>query len=369
MNIRSFHRIPLRMPLPRLSFLLPLLSLLSLASVRAQTEPDHAARAGEVMEYIREHFYDKRTGLYAGRIEKKDPDFVWGGGVMFSALVGAARHDRKWEQPMRAYFGALDAYWDDKVKIPGYEPAPTSGGGKDKYYDDNAWMVITFADAYELTKDRRYLKRSSETLEFVLSGWDDALGGGIWWHEDRKDGSKNTCVNAPAAFGCMMVARNDAKQAPALINEAKRIVAWTNSTLQAKNGLFADSIKVETRKLNPDQLTYNAGLMLRANLALYQQTKEVSYLDEAKRIGKAATSLLGRNTGAYRDEVKWSHLMTEADLELHAETKEAYLLERSKKNAEFHYQQFKTETPKDLLTLASIARELWLVADAVRSHP
>ena len=339
---------------------------LSIAVIRAQPEPDYAARAMEVTAYIQEHFHDKKTGLYAGRIDKRDPDFVWGGGVMFSALVGAAKHDRKWEGAMRRYFDALDGYWDDKVKIPGYEPAPTSGGGSDKYYDDNAWMVITFADAYELTRDRRYLKRSSETLEFVLSGWDDQAGGGIWWHEKHKDGSKNTCVNAPAAFGCLVVARNDAKLAPRLIGQAKRIVEWTNSRLQAKNGLFADAIKVDGGKINPDQLTYNAGLMLRANLALYHQTKDVAFLDEAKRIGKAAASLLDQKTGVYRDPVKWSHLMTEADLELYGTTHEAYLLERSKKNADAHFNQFKAATPEDLLTLASIARELWLMSEISR---
>ena len=84
---------------------------------------------------------------------------------------------------------------------------------------------------------------------------------------------------------------------------------------------------------------------------------------EAKRIAKAAESLLNRETGAYRDPVKWSHLMTEADLELHEATGEAYLLERSRKNAELHYQQFKKDPPKDLLTAASIARELWLMAE------
>ena len=340
------------------------LALLFLSALPLAAQPEvQTQQALEVTQYLRDNFWNKKTELYAGHIDKPAPDFVWGGGVMFSTLVGAAKHDKKWEGPMKKYFEALDAYWDDKAKIPGYEPAPTAGNGSDKYYDDNAWMVITFAEAYELTKDSRYLKRSVETLDFVLSGWDEEADGGLWWHEKHKEGSKNTCANAPAAFGCMMVARNSAKLAPKYTAEAKRIVTWTNSHLQAKNGLFADAFKVQSRTLNPDQLTYNAALMLRANLALHEATKDEAYLTEAKRIGKAASSLLDSKTGVYRDPVKWSHLMVEADLELYQKTGEAYLLERSIKNAEFHYNQFKTDPPKDLLTGASIARELWLLAN------
>jgi rhamnogalacturonyl hydrolase YesR len=314
---------------------------------------------------LHNNFHNKESELYVGRLGSSDPDFMWGCGVMFSALVGATNHDPKWKTLMRGYFEALDGYWDDKVKIPGYEPSPTHGNGNDKYYDDNAWMVITFADAYELTKDARYLRRSIETQKFVMSGWDDQLGGGIWWHERHEAGTKNTCVNAPAAVGALMIARNKPNLAAAMIEDAKKTVVWTNKNLQASNGLFADSIKVANGEVNQAQLTYNSGLMLRANLMLYQQTKEEAYLNEAKRIGVAAVALIDKATGAYRDSVKWSHLMTEADLELYATTGEAYLLERSKKNAAVHYDQFKKDTPRDLLTLASIARELWLLTEAV----
>lgn len=338
----------------------------SLVSNLHAKEVDYAGRALEVTEYLREHFHNQKSELYAASLGSPKPDFVWGSGVMFSALAGAAKHDKKWEIPMRKYFQALEGYWDDKVKIPGYEPAQTAGNGKDKYYDDNAWMVITFAEAFELTKESRYLKRSIETQEFVMSGWDDKIGGGIWWHEGHKGGCKNTCANAPAAVGALMIARNNPKLAPQMIADAKRIVEWTNKTLQASNGLFGDNINVETGKINHAQLSYNAGLMLRANLMLHQQTKNEAYLTEAKRIGKAAASLVNSTTGAYRDPVKWSHLMTEADLELYQETGEAYLLERSKKNADHHYQAFKTDTPRDLITLSSIARELWLLSEVVQ---
>ena len=139
-------------------------------------------------------------------------------------------------------------------------------------------------------------------------------------------------------------------------------------TLRADNGLFSDSIKVETGAINKDQLTYNAALMMRAYLYLHQLTGEDIYLDEANVVAKAANSLLDRETGAYRDAIKWAHLMVEADIELYRYTGEQYLLDRAKTNCDVHYAAWKKELPRDLMANASLARELWLMAD-LEKHP
>ena len=58
--------------------------LLATASLHAQAI-DYAARAEEVTAYCRKNFWIKQTELYAGDSAKPDkPDFIWGGGVMFS---------------------------------------------------------------------------------------------------------------------------------------------------------------------------------------------------------------------------------------------------------------------------------------------
>lgn len=77
------------------------------------------AQAREVTTYIQEHFYQRRSGLYQTAIDNERPDYIWGCGVMFSALVSAARHEEKdWRPLMGRFFTAMDRYWDDKVKIP-----------------------------------------------------------------------------------------------------------------------------------------------------------------------------------------------------------------------------------------------------------
>lgn len=355
-----------RFPLRTAANLILISGTFAAGSANAQKAEDLGAygkKAAEVTDYLQQNFWLKKRDLYATAIDRKDPDFIWGSGVMFSALVGAARHDPKYKLAMRRYFEGMEVYWDSKVKIPGYEPAPTSGNGSDKYYDDNAWMVITFLEAYEVTKEPRYLKRADETLDFVMSGWDEQAGGGIWWHEKHKEGSKNTCANAPAAVGCFQISKfSDPKKTAMRISDGTKLVKWTTEILRAENGLFADSLNVATGKKNNDQLTYNSALMLRAYLSLYALTGEDLYLEEAVRIGKAAEGLLGSN-GAYRDAIKWSHLMTEADFTLYRWTRDEALLKRARTNCDVHYSEWKKAPPKDLMANASLARELWLMAD------
>ncbi len=325
----------------------------------------YGKRAREVMADIQKTFWNARTGLYAKSATDTHPDFLWGNGVAFSALVAAARLEPGHYRPiMEKNFDALDGYWDTKSKVPGYEPGQTSGNGHDKYYDDNAWMVITFLEAYDLTHRAHYLKRAGETLDFVLSGWDDEGGGGIWWHETHKGGGKNTCVNAPAAVGCLRLARlRDPRAAAPLIEKAQAIIAWTASNLQDPSGLFWDNKVIATGEVNRGQLTYNTGLMIRAFLGQYRATGKKEPLEEARRIARAGDRLLKKDTGVYRDHVKWAHLMVEADIELYRTTREDYLLQRARKNADAYYETWQTNRPTDLISATSIARVLWLMAD------
>ncbi len=322
-------------------------------------------RAREVTAHIQRTFWNSDTGLYARSVTDRRPDFVWTNSVMFSALVAASRHEPATYRPvMQKFFTALDVYWDASDTPPGYEPSPTRGRGHDKYYDDNAWLAITFLEAYELTHDQRYLTRAAGTLKFVLSGWDDELGGGIWWHETHKDGTKNTCVNAPAAVACQRLAKfRDQAAARELVDQSQKLVDWTARNLQADDGLFFDRKVVASGDVKRGKLTYNSGLMIRALLGLYRITGNKHELDEARRIAKACDALFDKQTGAYRDQIKRAHLLVEADLELYRATKDEELLDRAKRSGDYYYQTWKTKPPDDLMTNAAIARVLWLLAD------
>ena len=354
-----------RTKISSLACCLPFLSGVAPAAAKpANAARSYGQQAAEVTAFLHEKFWDEGTSRYRAAIDSKEPDRLWGAGVMFSALAGASRHDPRYVPIMKKFFGGLEGYWDSKVKVPGFEPTPTPGNGNDKYYDDNAWMVITYLEAYEVTGESLYLERSRQTLRFVMSGWDEQAGGGIWWHERHAEDSKNTCVNAPAAVGCLRLAKfSDPKTAEQLLGDATKLIDWTTTTLRAPNGLFGDSIKVSTGQISRGQLTYNNGLMLRAYLGMHSWLRRPTYLQQARSMAKAAEELIDPQTGAYRDPLKWSHLMVEADIELYRRSGDQFLLKRAKKDTDFNYTKWKADPPKDLITNASLARQLWLLAD------
>ena len=218
-----------------------------------------------------------------------------------------------------------------------------------------------------MTGESVYAQRAKETVRFVLSGWDEThLGGGIWWHEarEKKVHCKNTCANAPAAVACLQLAQiSPPAEKQNLLAMARKITDWTAANLQLPNGLFADSKDLDGAGMNRAQLTYNSALMLRAFLGLFQANGQSADLQNARRIATAADALLDKKTGVYRDDKKWSHLMVEADLALYRTTKEPYLLQRARTNADAFYSQWKARQTTSPMEIASIARVLWLMAD------
>jgi uncharacterized protein YyaL (SSP411 family) len=341
---------------------------------------DYRRRAEEVQGWLQRRLWDAKAGLYRPADPPKPGalpfDFMWGDGVAFSALVGGARLDPRTYRPLlEAFFAGLDKHWDRDAPIPGYDAYFASPTGDDKYYDDNAWMALTFAEAHGITQDKRYLYRTVDVMRYVLSGWDSKLGGGIYWRQDRT--GKNTCSNGPAATAALAIAPfvNETYY----VNWARRIVDWTTRTLQAPNGLFWDNVHLDGR-VEKTQWTYNTALMLRANLGLYRATQEKPYLEAAKNMARAAEKeMVNPRTGAFRDDALFSHLLVEAFLDLYRTTGEPYLLDRARANADFAWNVVRDpsdggywskwdrvpdrkEERKTLIANAAVARMYWLLA-------
>ncbi len=327
-------------------------------------------RARAVMASVQQRFWDDRRHRYRSKVGKDDPAEMWAAGIAMSALDGAARYDPATYRPLLStYFQSLDRYWDRNLPGGGYEPVPTGGSGDDKYYDDNEWMVMTFVEAAAITNDRRFLDQARRTTDFVLTGWDEQLGGGIWWHEKHKGGGKNTCANGPAAVACLSLARAlPPADADKYRTAARKIVDWTRAHLQNDDGRYGDAINVETGKVNRGPLTYNTALMIRAQLMLWRQTGTMADRTEAEREARAADAFVRPKTGGYGDSVKWSHLLVEADLAVARMTSDAALATHVRRRAraavDADYAAWSAKPSDGLIDVASLARELWLLADA-----
>lgn len=294
-------------------------------------------RGLEVIEQIRREYYLPKSKLYCEDIDKdgkkSGPSFNWAAGVMLSALNAAARVDDKYKPWLREYADATRSYWNTKGPVPGYDVLP---GPKpvDRYYDDNQWMVLALVETYELLGDKKYLDWAEETLKYILSGWDDKLGGGIYWHEPKKT-SKNTCSNAPAAAACYAVARYRDKAE--YTDRASEILVWLEKLQDPADGLMWDNINL-SGKIEKTKWSYNTGLMFRAR-AMWEKrlTEGMDHgLDMRLDISKAIAHWFDPATGALKDEGKFAHLLIEGlwayklDADLQAKTFRAldYLYEK-----------------------------------------
>ena len=154
----------------------------------------------------------------------------------------------------------------------------------ERLYDDAIWVGIDLTDLYTKTKDNWYLDYAKSVWNFVLTGKDDALGGGIYWKESPRD-SKNTCSNAPAVVLALKLYQvtND----PSYLETGKEVYKWVKSKLQDPSDyLYWDCIKIDGT-VETSKFSYNSGQMLQAAVLLYNATGDAQYLTDAKLLAEA----------------------------------------------------------------------------------
>ncbi len=158
----------------------------------------------------------------------------------------------------------------------GYVPVP---GARRRYFDDNAWIGLCFAQLHLQTGDGRFLAEAHRLLAFVRGGED--ANGGIRWSEGRT--VRNTCSTAPAAELALRVhlAGGD-PDAPAF---ARRLLAWLDETLRRPSGLYADHL--DHRGTDETLWTYNQGSAAGAHALLHRATGDHDALDLASATARA----------------------------------------------------------------------------------
>lgn len=362
-----------------LHYALPALVLLLLLPMAVQAS--YRAWAEEQSDFIQKRYYDASAGLYRPFLPLASGDnaydYMWGHGVQFTAVVAAAKYQPEAYRPVLYDFAnGLKRYWDTGADIPAFDAYISTINRFEKYYDDNQWLILGFMDAYEVTGDAFFLKWARRVNRFSLSGWDEKLGGGIYWKIDHQ--SKNTCANAPGAASAMRLFMTGQAEDKAMQDWAMRIRGWVNATLRdPEDHLYWDNIHL-TGRVDRTKYTYNTALMIRTDVLLYESTRDAFYLEAAKRAADSAiTHWVDPKTGAIRDTPKFAHLLCEAWLRLYDVTKDRKYLDAAKGYAEHarrdardpqggYYDDWnKAEhTPgerKSLIENAAAARLFWLL--------
>lgn len=149
-----------------------------------------------------------------------------------------------------------------------------------KYNDDIMWMVLVCTRAYRITGDEVYKNLAKFHFDQVYSrGYDEALGGGIWWTTDNHE--KNSCITDPAVIAAVRL--YEILKEDKYLNKAKELYAWESKTLfDSQTGSVYDNIKIDNT-VEKSNYTYNQGTYIGASCELYKVTRESKYLDNAKK--------------------------------------------------------------------------------------
>lgn len=213
--------------------------------------------------------------------------FLWPFSGTFSAAnaIYFSTNDQKYLDIINnKVLKGLEQYFDTERYPFGYASYINRALLSDRFYDDNVWIGIDYIDLYLYTKEPKYLDKAQLVWDFVYSGHDDKLGGGIYWVESDKV-SKNTCSNAPAVVFALKL--YEATKNQEYLKKAITLYDWTKENLQDPTDyLYYDNITLEG-EISEMKYAYNSGQMLQAAALLYQITEDESYLIEAKRIAES----------------------------------------------------------------------------------
>jgi len=269
---------------------------------------------GEVLAQIEKDLSVSGSDLYAewATIEgQRGSDygrfsFVWPAAYQLLALTAAAKADpQRYRARLVRFADALEQYWKVKEGMGGYAVLP---GGSERYYDDNAWVVLGLLEAYQLTGQSKCLAQAVKTLTFIAGGEKKTKGGGIRQHEDKPGGAA-ICTTAPATVGALRL--YEITKNPKFLQAAERWYAWMTSkevgVQDPSDGLYHQGAELAdgTWKVNLGKRAYQSALPLRAALLLHQIKKDDSYLAEAQRIAASAVAHWVQPSGALKETGQW----------------------------------------------------------------
>jgi hypothetical protein len=239
-----------------------------------------------LLDIIIKDFWDENGKVANEKLIGNDKAFLWPYGGFLEAVSAGYENFPEDESLKCLYIDVLNGIAQYKNlrddSLLAY--AATNGGHGDVYYDDNVWIVIGYLKAYRLLKDKKWLDKSQEVIAFCYSGWDQLLGGGVYWMENNKS-SKNACINAPLALASAELYL--ATKNILFLEWSVKLYNWTKQNLLDRNDLYNDSINLH-EKIDATKYSYNTGCMVAAAARLYQITSDQKYLSDATNSSRAS---------------------------------------------------------------------------------
>jgi len=285
----------------------------------------YEARARILAASLERNFFDKRSGvLHNSSSQHFTPSGCWDVTALLTMYTKLAALDCRYVK-----------YADKAIYALGFYGRKTEGGGFSAYtgewklfqnasagqvyYDDNMWVGRDLVKLYELTGDKKYLRRAIVIADMIIAeGWvdldeemfrlrfgraPDGPLGGFYWRDDHV--SLHMCSNGPAAqFLTLLSAVADNGRAASYLDYAQKCYRFLGY-LEQPNGVFWDLMRFHKDSENnitgiagPEggALTYNSGTPISSAIELYRATGGAAYLDDAKRWGRGADTYFARTS-------------------------------------------------------------------------
>lgn len=336
----------------------------------ADTETQRSERAQQTLDslfchysvpqsfLLRETFpFDSRyTATYLATEEQNNQPnpyaYLWPYSGVFSAvnaLMEAGDSDRYRRLLDERVLPGLEEYLDENRHPAAYASYIRTAPISDRFYDDNVWLGIDFTDIYAMTHSEPYLEKAKLIWDFILSGTDNKLDGGIYWCEQKKE-SKNTCSNAPGAvYGLKLF---QATGDSAYFRQGKAWYEWTKHKLQdTTDHLYFDNIRLDG-KIGRAKFAYNSGQMMQAASLLYKITGDSDYLTQAQALAEACYGYFfhdftGKDGKTFRlinrGDVWFTAVMLRGFIELYHLDKNSAYIDAFAQNLDYAWQHSRDE--------------------------
>ncbi|TRW25338.1 alpha-1,6-mannanase [Flavobacterium zepuense] len=239
-------------------------------------------------------FYNPEAKLYYSTTEKGGLGSIWTQAIFWDISMDA--YKRTNDPKYLALVG--DIYQGAYNEYDGFNYNNTVEWF---IYDDIMWWVISLGRAYELTHNEAYLQNSIAGFNHVWNGSYDPVDGGMFW--DFAHSGKNACINYPTVIAAMKLYEITGDEE--YLAKAIEIYEWSQDNLfQHSDGRVADN-KIGDNAGFSDY-TYNQGTCIGAAMALYKQTGNQSYLDDAILAADYTKNVMSDEDGILPAEGDWN---------------------------------------------------------------
>ena len=148
-----------------------------------------------------------------------------------------------------------------------------------EYNDDLLWAGLAYIRGYLITGEERFLEQAKWDWDFMYNrGWDEQLGGGIWWSIKKQE--KSGLSNNPAI--CMACYLYEATGEEIYLQRAQEIYAWVRKRLRNTDGSVDEKMNADGSRANSYNV-YNQGTFVEGVSNLYRLTGENRCRTDARK--------------------------------------------------------------------------------------